>query len=462
MIIVCDSCGTRFHLAEGRVGPKGAKVRCSNCHHSFQVTPAPRSADARENSSRPAPAGGRRDAGASARKATGDPDLDNPEFLFDAGAEADTPTGGTTIPDGVPFSAERSSAAGDVTQLHEPRAEEDDATPAGKRAPTPLMGLDPEVSARQQELNRDPGSSAPPARHPEPAIAAGSDSPFDFDRRDDYESTPVPGREPSLTVAQSAPAPAAPAGTPEPEPEPDTIGNLTGEEFDEGISRWDASITAPPLRRKEPPAARRVEVLHEKRAVPQPRRSALPEARAPERAVEPEVPAEAKLPGEPFPSPLWLRVAVSVVGIALLASGLRASLRQTAAPGAGPLEVQALGWTADQVRAHLALDAAGDPTLEVEGSLRGPGGAVLPSVRVVLLDATGRTLGGVEAEVGSSGFLAALPEPPPTASSFRVEIGPPVEPPPVVIESTTAALPEPPPASPGPAAETTTPAAPGP
>jgi predicted Zn finger-like uncharacterized protein len=456
MIIVCDSCGTRFHLAEGRVGPKGAKVRCSNCHHSFQVTPAPRSDDAAEHSPPAAPARPRSAAPARSRKVTGDPDLDNPEFLFDAGGEADSPTPGTTIPDGVPFSSERSAAAGDVTQLHDPAAqEEDDATPAGKRAPTPLMGLDPEVSARQEELNREIGTAA--------------ESPFDFGRDEDYESTPMPGREPSLVAgdepADETPAPAARAA--QPDPEPDTLlDNLTGEEFDEGIPRWDAPLSPPPARKSEPAAARRVEVLGEKRAPAVLQRSAISEARATERSFEvDEPPVEPSLAGEPFPSPLWLRSAVVAVGIALVASGLRASLRQAAAPDPGPLPVQALGWSAGEVRARPALDAAGDPTLEVEGSLSGPGGAALPSVRVVLVDANGRALGGAVADVDHSGFLAALPEPPPTASGFRVEIGPPVEPPPAPIESTTAALPEAPPASPEPPAQTvpdSAPASPGP
>jgi predicted Zn finger-like uncharacterized protein len=457
MIIVCDSCGTRFHLAEGRVGPKGAKVRCSNCHHSFQVTPASRSADAAEHSPPPAPARARSAAEARSGKVTGDPDLDNPEFLFDAGGEADPATGGTTIPDGVPFSSERSAAAGDVTQLHQPAAEEDDATPAGKRAPTPLMGLDPDVSARQEELNRE-------------LDTAGTESPFDFGRSEDYESTPMPGREPSLVAAaedaREVPAPPARTPQPDPDPEPDTLlDNLSGEEFDEGISRWDAPLSDPPARKPEPPAGQRVEVLREKRAAALPRRSASPEARAPAAVDARELPAEPPLAADPFPSPLWLRSAVAAVAIALVAAGLRASLRHSTAPAAGTLPIQALGWSAEQVRARPALDAAGDPTLEVEGSLRGPGGAALPSVRVVLVDASGRALGGAEADVGSSGFLAALPEPPPTASGFRVEIGPPVEPPPPAIESTTAALPEAPPASPEAPAEPvpdSAPAAPGP
>jgi predicted Zn finger-like uncharacterized protein len=39
MIVTCASCLTKFNLDESKIPAKGAKVRCSRCHHVFLVTP---------------------------------------------------------------------------------------------------------------------------------------------------------------------------------------------------------------------------------------------------------------------------------------------------------------------------------------------------------------------------------------------------------------------------------------
>ncbi len=39
MIVTCASCMTKFNLDESRIPAKGAKVRCSKCHHIFFVGP---------------------------------------------------------------------------------------------------------------------------------------------------------------------------------------------------------------------------------------------------------------------------------------------------------------------------------------------------------------------------------------------------------------------------------------
>jgi predicted Zn finger-like uncharacterized protein len=428
MIIVCDSCGTRFHLAEGRVGPKGAKVRCSNCHHSFQVTPPNREAAERpkqspverppgaEHSPRPAGPGRAPGAGAAARKVLGDPDLDNPQFLFDGSGEADAPTADTAKPRDVPISA------GESTAPVAPLGLDADDTPPSKRAPTPFMGVDPEAAARQHA-----------ASHPaEPAVPP-RESLFDFGRDDNYEETPMPGREPVLTApAEPAPAAFVPAG----EPEADTLAKLAGGEVDEAIARWDAPVAATPR-------TRRVEVLR-------PARPAAPPVRSAPRRVERIAPVPddslATASADPSGSPVWLDVAVALVALVLAVSLARASLRQAGA-SFGPLEVQALGWTASEIRARPARDAAGDPAIEVTGALRGPA-SPFPRVRVSSVDGAGRPLGGAaEARVEASGrFLAVLEEPPAAASAFRVDLAEPLAPPPPPAPTTTAApapLPDP-------------------
>ncbi len=109
MVIECESCSTRFHLADGRIPAKGARVRCSNCHHRFHVKPPPKTpdtaSDAGQNSlsgtaesvppqtatsqapampaSEPVSHQVQESVSKPVSKRHSDPDLDNPEFLFD-------------------------------------------------------------------------------------------------------------------------------------------------------------------------------------------------------------------------------------------------------------------------------------------------------------------------------------------------------------------------------------------
>lgn len=39
MIVTCSSCRTRFRLPRDKVGPRGARIRCSSCHAIFVVRP---------------------------------------------------------------------------------------------------------------------------------------------------------------------------------------------------------------------------------------------------------------------------------------------------------------------------------------------------------------------------------------------------------------------------------------
>ncbi|GEM_PF-1415066 len=40
MIVTCEQCHTRFHLADSRIKPSGSKVRCTKCKHIFRIVPA--------------------------------------------------------------------------------------------------------------------------------------------------------------------------------------------------------------------------------------------------------------------------------------------------------------------------------------------------------------------------------------------------------------------------------------
>ncbi len=39
MIVACSACRTRFRVADEKVGPRGARIRCSRCGQTFQVGP---------------------------------------------------------------------------------------------------------------------------------------------------------------------------------------------------------------------------------------------------------------------------------------------------------------------------------------------------------------------------------------------------------------------------------------
>ncbi|MEI7704164.1 MAG: zinc-ribbon domain-containing protein [Deltaproteobacteria bacterium] len=41
MIVACSACATRFRVPDEKVGPRGARVRCTRCGETFSVAPAP-------------------------------------------------------------------------------------------------------------------------------------------------------------------------------------------------------------------------------------------------------------------------------------------------------------------------------------------------------------------------------------------------------------------------------------
>ena len=59
MIAACPKCGTRYRIDSARVGPGGAKLRCSHCEAIFRVTPPPTAGEtagpARVGASKPVP-----------------------------------------------------------------------------------------------------------------------------------------------------------------------------------------------------------------------------------------------------------------------------------------------------------------------------------------------------------------------------------------------------------------------
>ncbi len=94
MKITCESCNTRFHVADGQIPAQGARVRCSRCGHRFRVASsgeasASGAVSGAQHNPPPAPETGV--TGSRGEEA----DLENPEFLF--GDASVTMPGGDTL-----------------------------------------------------------------------------------------------------------------------------------------------------------------------------------------------------------------------------------------------------------------------------------------------------------------------------------------------------------------------------
>lgn len=176
MIILCTRCQARFRVADERIGPRGAKVRCSKCGNVFAVhrpagvaragataparpVPAPR-----ERAPAPAPA---RDAAAASRTV---------EIELEARTES------------------------------HPRAAVASAAPPIP-PPAPAVVDDPFASMRTAAQPVDPFAMAAPTADPFAASAAA----------DPFAPRPLPSDDPFAPVAAPF-APPAPASEPEPVP----------------------------------------------------------------------------------------------------------------------------------------------------------------------------------------------------------------------------------------------------
>ncbi len=411
MVIVCESCQTRFHLADGRIGPQGARVRCSNCHHRFHVVPpgSPGSPGGPDDSvAAPADPPASPAPGEEPRRApVGDPDLDNPEFLFDADPGAST----DTLPTGpVNFADAGVSLSGEMTQMHEvdpdePEPtlgdpEEDTPLPPDDRPGTPVFGMDAEVSQRQQELSGsghldlgDTGFGGGRAMEVELDGEAGvaHDPPVAEPLAVGVEPVTGSSIEPleaeSLALSDEEPPPLADVGSAMEVPDPGDIDDAIRSAFDDEdpLADWDPladpGVAAAAERRSEPPL----------RVVPAAEATA---SAGPASSVE--TPADLEDPGAADPA--WVRVAAVLVGALLLAGAVRQSIQQYY-PVPGPESVRGAGWVARDVSVEPARDAAGQRLLIVRGRLDEGAGAPAPRVSARLVAGNGSMLDGTNAGV---------------------------------------------------------------
>jgi predicted Zn finger-like uncharacterized protein len=420
MIVTCTSCQARFRIPDERIGPKGAKVRCSKCKNVFVVRPGPATdAPADPFAGRPAApdpfAAGHGPAAPTADPFAAPPDSDR---FAPADPFAAPPAG---LPGSAPFApaAPPSDPSGDG--LHLPVTDLSDLALGAAVPPAGLAALAPPL----------PATAPPPGAPPEPGAAVTS--------ADDLVL-----EEPSRAIRVAPPPPLPPApifdlgggadlaepGLPE-APRPDA-------RFEFGAPGTFLSDPAEPVPGLEmglpasqlpggaelgadPFAAAALEAPGAQASSGEPAGSRLPtvtEPLPPEKALEPapprlSIPVRRK-PGAareagPLSTPVprsrvqgFLANAVSLAALLAVAAGLlswwlRDATPARTAPGSGPV-------VATGVLSGLYDTAAGPPLLFVRGEVRsrtaGRLGRVAVRAEVVL---------GGEVVARAEGLAGAVP-----------------------------------------------------
>ncbi len=419
MVIECGKCKTRFHLADGRLSSKGARVRCSNCHHRFHVTPPPATptptSDAPEHS-----ASQTLESSSALPPSTsaGDPDLDNPEFLFDEPG----PSTSTTAPSlreaqgGPQLDFEQ---VPDLATEQPPEQIEEDSEPAECKEDPPVFERD------SQMIGVEP--SAPESE--EPVAARGVSLSEDDDM-------------PILEVERNQKA------APSPISDVESFEDVLGKDLDDDEDDSWESLAVPTT----PAAAQPSEP-----AGPAGTDNVLAAAhKVTERDSTRFRPAIEHVPEVEFEAPARRRGA-AIIQILALGLGVIVSLgvvHTTWTHGLGeipgPAAVKGAGWTATEIEAFHTYDPSRRRLFVLRGTLKAESASPVPLVQVTLIDAKGQPLGAPKvATVGrrddplldplggegaafgprtapekADGFTLILPEPAPGARRFLVELIP--------------------------------------
>ena len=437
MIIVCENCTTRFRLDEKRLPPEGARVRCSRCQHRFHVEapsdmapPSPSLDPPAARADPPEERGPEDSAGASAPKSPGpeeEPDLENPEFLYNATAQDD-----------------RGSRETD----------EEEAPPAAPAAPD--GGADQWVDhefADQEGRETQTQPSAPPL---ETAGDWGDDD-TSFGALDpsglDLTAPDAGGEDLDGNAAVDPMLLSSPPSAREAPGEPPPVAEL-GEE--PSAAAWgDEDLLDPGAGESEPLLGEPGPKVDEPSEPPAPAITSAPPA------VSPGLPDEAHKTGLLSRStlaealqggvPLW---PAAVVLFALLALGGSRAAVNLVTGDARPREIpEVAGWTASDLEALHLRDATGRRVLVVRGAIRQSGTGAPPELQLVLRDGSGDPIAApsyvvlarlvgvdlspaalahrIEAGKGASeirpvggvsGFTLLVPDPPEAARSFRVSL----------------------------------------
>jgi len=202
MIVVCTSCSAKFRVPDEKIGPRGAKLRCSKCQHVFVVKREP--AGATPPPAVPPPLPPRRpavelaleDGGASGRRAGPGKGAFTGTFGASPGLaapaqEPPAPDQALPQPEPPPFPAQADpfAAAGPALgQGHLPVTDLSDLAPPP--APPPPAAEPPPFPPEMAE--QPPLGAEPP--QPEPAAPAG-DAGLEFDR--DFNAVALEERTPA-------------------------------------------------------------------------------------------------------------------------------------------------------------------------------------------------------------------------------------------------------------------------
>ena len=193
MIIVCESCKTRFKLADEHIPAERAKVRCSRCQHSFHIEPPHREPE------KPPPATFEHTVGHEPEEPLGpveDSDLENPEFIYEAEpGESEEPVFGGGDAQDFDLESSQDSDPEPVSDAEElsfhPTSEPDftpDAEPELQEDSTPVARWDDldesaeeavdEWDSFEERVDPDP---APEVRKPIPILSTKEPPALDTD-----------------------------------------------------------------------------------------------------------------------------------------------------------------------------------------------------------------------------------------------------------------------------------------
>lgn len=445
MVIVCEKCNTRFHLADGRVPEDGARVRCSKCHHRFHVapprpTPEPRLATERQHSAKGC--GAESEPEEKPDSAFDDPDLENPEFLFDGRVKESEPDGPPSLdlepppaPKPQPEVDPEDWALLDPDGIHASTAVSVEERESDSCA-TGLFGVTESRATRAPAESLSQVRSGTTRSGPMRSGEARSDSGWDGDQ--------ALGEEPTTDGTRSVADDAV-----SDEPTFSDLGLL--DDSDDGFDAWGDS---PPAEISPALVSRGNAAVVAAAAPGVVDRS--PASRIADSSVQGEsasgVPQDCGISSvDEANAPLALRVAIWALGALLLLGGLRAVWIYGIRVAPGPESWAESGWRASEVRSDWIHDARGRRALLVRGRLSSAGAdAAAPRVRVTALGGRGEALSapvdaaladpdrielppppfgvdegdrtGAQPEV--AGFVAVLPDPHPDTRRFRIEIVP--------------------------------------
>src|SRR6266540_4118498 len=414
MIVICTKCQAKFRVADEKIGPRGAKVRCSRCQTVFLVHPdlgtVPSLDTASSNTAPPAAPAVDLEAHTGAVRA---PRSENP-FIESAGAPAWNTAVPTPAPAADPFATPPPPTDPFAAAGHRPAGADPFAEAEGSRATLAVTDLSDLLGPRTSSPVKRAGppplppSARAAASAPEPFAAAATRAAPSFEAPSfdaaapSFDTDPSFDAAPALDAASPAPDPfgrassfgaadpfdAAAGPLPDlPSIDPFTLAASAGEPFDPGSFdlAGDPGREQLAIGGREPPAPPVAA-----RAVDAPAlRLGSPRAAA---RAEPQ--PEERIPGQR--GSRLRAVAVNAVALAVLllvALALWVVWRSDGPLEAGTLRpatiLGALGrgaasepWTAQEVRSGVYERERGPPLLFVRGTVLSRATAAVSAVKV--------------------------------------------------------------------------------